>query len=62
MEFSHFDSEGNAVMVDVSGKDVTLREAVAEGTIRMSEECFEMVKTAGGKSGLFIREEYKERG
>lgn len=51
MEFSHFDSQGNAVMVDVSGKDVTLREAVAEGTIRMSRECFELVKTGGMKKG-----------
>ncbi len=51
MEFSHFDNEGNAIMVDVSGKDVTLREAVAEGTIRMSNECFEMVRTGGMKKG-----------
>lgn len=51
MEFSHFDGEGNAVMVDVSGKDVTLREATAEGTIYMSEECFDLVKTGGMKKG-----------
>ena len=30
-EFSHFDDQGNAIMVDVSGKDVTSREAVASG-------------------------------
>lgn len=42
-EFSHFDGQGNAVMVDVSEKKDTLREAVAEGRIRMSRECFQKV-------------------
>lgn len=43
MEFTHFDAEGNAVMVDVGGKKETEREAVACGTIHMSRECFEKV-------------------
>ena len=47
MEFTHFDPGGKAWMVDVSGKEDTRREAVAEGTIRMSGECFERV-TQGG--------------
>ena len=47
MEFTHFDPGGKAWMVDVGGKEDTLREAVAEGTIRMSGECFERV-TQGG--------------
>ena len=47
MEFTHFDSGGKAWMVDVGGKEDTRREAVAEGTIRMSGECFERV-TQGG--------------
>lgn len=51
MEFSHFDQEGNAIMVDVSGKDVTLREAVAEGVINMSQECFDLVRSGGMKKG-----------
>ena len=29
--FNHFDENGNAVMVDVSGKNVTYRTAVATG-------------------------------
>lgn len=37
-EFTHFDSHGNAVMVDVSGKDVTSRTAVAQGSIRVNSE------------------------
>ena len=32
---THVDGSGEARMVDVSGKDVTAREAVAEGWIRM---------------------------
>jgi cyclic pyranopterin phosphate synthase len=33
---THFDEAGNAVMVDVSGKDVTARVAVAEGRVVMA--------------------------
>lgn len=50
-EFTHFDSQGNAVMVDVSRKPDTVREAVASGRIRMSEECFCKVKDGGMKKG-----------
>ena len=38
MEFSHFDEQGNAVMVDVSGKEITKRTATAQGTIQVSPE------------------------
>jgi len=41
MEFTHFDEEGNAVMVDVSDKNITARTAVAKGKIMMNEECFQ---------------------
>ena len=34
MEWNHFDEKGNAVMVDVSAKEVTERVAVASGKIR----------------------------
>lgn len=37
-EFTHFDGNGNAVMVDVSEKAVTARTAVATGSIRVSPE------------------------
>ena len=43
-EFTHVDQAGNARMVDVSGKAVTHRTAVAQGTITMSGECFALVK------------------
>ena len=51
MEMTHFDAGGNAIMVDVSDKPVTSRKAVAEGSIFMNRECFEMVKTGGHKKG-----------
>lgn len=50
-EFTHFNSQGEAIMVDVSDKKETKREAEASGTIRMSEECFELVKSGGMKKG-----------
>ena len=51
MEFNHFDPGGKAWMVDVGGKEDTRREAVAEGTIRMSGECFERVAQGGIEKG-----------
>jgi cyclic pyranopterin phosphate synthase len=51
MEFTHFDEQGNAWMVDVSEKDDTRREAVACGSIFMSEECFQKVKEGSMAKG-----------
>ncbi len=42
-EFTHFDDHGNAYMVDVSEKEVTKREAMAQGVISLSREAFEAV-------------------
>ncbi len=43
MDFTHFDKQGNARMVDVSGKEITTRTAAAEGYITVSREVFEAV-------------------
>ena len=43
MEFTHFDAEGNARMVDVSDKENTVRTATAKGTIRVSAEVMDAV-------------------
>ena len=43
MEFNHFDRDGNAIMVDVSGKEITERTALAQGNIRVSREVFDAV-------------------
>ncbi len=51
MEFTHFDEQGNARMVDVSGKDITSRTAVAEGYIRVSREVWDAVAQKTVKKG-----------
>ena len=51
MDFTHFDGDGNAWMVDVSGKEETERIAVARGSIFMSRECFVKVRDGGMKKG-----------
>ena len=50
-EMNHFDANGNAVMVDVSGKEPTTRVAVAEGRILVSEEIMEAVAGHTVKTG-----------
>ena len=51
MEFTHFDEQGNARMVDVSGKDITHRVAVAEGIISVSCEVMDAIKGNKVKKG-----------
>jgi cyclic pyranopterin phosphate synthase len=43
---THVDDKGKARMVDVSEKDITLREAIASGTVSMKPETFRMVVNA----------------
>ena len=51
--FTHLDSRGNAVMVDVSGKEPTTRLAVAGGRIKMNAECYAaLVKGAADKGDV----------
>jgi cyclic pyranopterin phosphate synthase len=49
--FSHFDDGGNAVMVDVSDKPETRREAVAEGRVLCNAETLGMIRQGGVKKG-----------
>ncbi|HEX9861501.1 MAG TPA: cyclic pyranopterin monophosphate synthase MoaC [Nitrospirota bacterium] len=42
-KLTHFDESGASRMVDVSGKDVTMRVAVATGAVVMAPETFRMV-------------------
>ena len=42
--FSHFDEQGNAIMVDVGEKHVTSRVALASGKITMSKEAYGLVR------------------
>ncbi len=48
---THFDTKGNARMVDVSGKTETVRVAEAAGNIKMSEQAFDLVKSGSMAKG-----------
>src|ERR1700753_3942684 len=50
-ELTHFDDAGRARMVDVSGKEVTEREAVATGFLRMSKATLRLALSGGDKKG-----------
>ncbi|WP_193370586.1 cyclic pyranopterin monophosphate synthase MoaC [Pelagibius marinus] len=50
-DFTHFDAEGKAVMVDVSDKDVTERSATARGSVIMQPETLAMIREGGVKKG-----------
>ena len=50
-DFTHFNENGRAKMVDVSEKSETSRTAVAAGRVRMNRETFELVKSGGMKKG-----------
>ena len=43
-KLTHLDSEGQAAMVDVSGKSIQLREAVAAGEIHLLPETIELIE------------------
>ena len=51
MGLNHFDNKGNAVMVDVSDKDITERIATAEGKITMNKTAMEAVVNGTSKKG-----------
>ena len=51
MDFTHFNENGRARMVDVSEKSDTLRTAVAAGRVKMNRGTFELVKSGGMKKG-----------
>ncbi|MBY0352660.1 cyclic pyranopterin monophosphate synthase MoaC [Tabrizicola sp.] len=48
---SHFDDRGRAQMVDVSGKPVTDRVAVAVGAVRMTAETLALIAEGRAKKG-----------
>ena len=50
-KLTHLDDAGNAAMVDISAKEATIREAVAEGYIAMSAEALLAVKQGAVKKG-----------
>ena len=50
-EFTHFNKEGRARMVDVTEKDDTVREAAAQGEVLVKPETLQLIKDGGIKKG-----------
>jgi len=50
-ELTHFDRDGNAVMVDVSDKAETERTATAAGAVYMQPETVQLILDGGVKKG-----------
>jgi len=50
-DLTHLDQSGQARMVDVGGKPTTMREALAEGRVRMSAETLRKALAGDSKKG-----------
>ena len=50
-KLTHLNESGAAHMVDVGAKEITAREAIAEGSIRMRAETLELIIEGGHKKG-----------
>jgi cyclic pyranopterin phosphate synthase len=50
-KLSHLNSQGEAQMVDVSTKQPTRREAIAQGRVKMSNETFEAIAAGNAPKG-----------
>ncbi|MEH6543464.1 MAG: cyclic pyranopterin monophosphate synthase MoaC [Porticoccaceae bacterium] len=50
-EFSHINADGEANMVDVSGKAISTRVAVAEGFVLMQAETLKLIRDGGHHKG-----------
>lgn len=51
IKLSHVDARGRVTMVDVGAKPATSREAVAQGTIRMSSDALAQIRRGRVKKG-----------
>ncbi len=50
-DFTHFNEQGRAKMVDVGEKPVSVRTAVAAGRVLVNDETFALIKSGGMKKG-----------
>lgn len=50
-DFSHFNESGRARMVDVSGKNETLRTATAAGRVLVNRATFDLIRSGGMVKG-----------
>ncbi len=53
-KLSHFDTHGQAHMVDVADKPDSKRSAIAKGTIRMQPETFALIQQGNSKQGAVL--------
>ena len=51
MELTHINEQGRARMVDVTRKEITFRQAEAEGRVRMNPETVELIRSGGAPKG-----------
>ena len=54
MEFTHFNHQGRARMVDVSEKADTLRTATAKARVLLNADTYALVKSGGIKKGAVL--------
>lgn len=50
-DFTHFNDQGRAKMVDVGEKNISRRAAVAAGRVLVNEKTFALIKSGGMKKG-----------
>lgn len=53
-DFTHFNSDGKAFMVNVEDKEVSHRDAIAFGRVYVNQETLELIKSGGMKKGDVI--------
>ena len=50
-DFTHFNEQGRAKMVDVGEKPVTVRTAAAKASVLVNEQTFALIRSGGMKKG-----------
>lgn len=50
-KLNHFDSKGNAIMVDVTEKNITERQAIAKGKIFVNDETYKRIVEGNMEKG-----------
>ena len=50
-DFTHFNEQGRAKMVDVGEKPISQRVAVAAGRVLVNEDTFRLIQNGGMKKG-----------
>ncbi|MFP6775943.1 MAG: cyclic pyranopterin monophosphate synthase MoaC [PS1 clade bacterium] len=54
MKLTHLNEKGDAQMVDVSDKQITARQAIAQSTVNMKKETLDLIMSGNHKKGDVI--------